>query len=211
MAKITVIPSTINPLTHLPTNTLYKKKVAAYARVSTLQEEQASSYEAQVDYYTKYIKSRPEWEFVDVYADDGITATNTKKRNGFKEMVADALEGKIDFIVTKSISRFARNTVDSLVTIRQLKAKGIEVYFEEQNIYSLDPKGELMITILASIAQEESRNISENVKWGKRKKCADGYTSLAYKNFLGYDKHPTDAKKGFIINEEQEKIVRMIY
>ena len=211
MAKITVIPSTINPFTHLPTNTLYKKKVAAYARVSTLQEEQASSYEAQVDYYTKYITKRPEWEFVKVYADDGRTATNTKKRNGFKDMIEDALNGKIDLIITKSVSRFARNTVDSLINARSLKAKGIEVFFEEQNLSSLDPQAELMLTILSSMAQEESRNISENVKWGKRKRCAEGYTAVGYKRFLGYDKHPTDAKIGFIINEEQSEIVKDIY
>jgi len=211
MAKVTVIPSKINPVTHMPTVGLTKRKVAAYARVSTLQEEQSSSYDAQVDYYTKLIKSKPEWEFVDIYTDEGISGTNTKKRDGFNRMIADALKGKIDFIITKSVSRFARNTVDSLVTIRELKAKGIEVFFEEQNIYTLDSKGELLLTIMASIAQEESRSISENVKWGKRKKLADGQVSLAYSQFLGYDKHPTDRLKGLIINEAEAEIVRTIY
>ena len=131
-----------------------KRRVAGYARVSTDSEEQQTSYEAQVDYYTRYIRSKPEWEFVNVYTDEGISATNTKKREGFNQMVRDALDGKIDLIVTKSVSRFARNTVDSLVTVRKLKEKGVEVYFEKENIYTLDSKGELLITIMSSLAQE---------------------------------------------------------
>lgn len=211
MQKITVIPSKINPITQLPKNSLYKRRVAAYARVSTLQEEQASSYEAQIDYYKKYINEKPEWDYVGIYTDKGITGTNRKYRNGFNQMIEDAINGKIDLIVTKSITRFARNTLDTISITRELKAKGVEIFFEEQNVYTLDSGGELLLTIMASIAQEESRNISENVKWGKRKKYNDGYATLAYKNFLGYDKHPTDSKKGFVINEEQAKIVRMIY
>ena len=119
--KVTTIPATINKFTASPINSTKKRRVAAYARVSTDQEEQLSSYEAQVDYYTNYIKSRDDWEFVSVYTDEGISATNTKKREGFKNMIADAKAGKIDLIVTKSVSRFARNTVDSLQTIRKLK------------------------------------------------------------------------------------------
>ena len=211
MQKITVIPSRINPITQLPKNSLYKRRVAAYARVSTLQEEQASSYEAQIDYYKKYINEKPEWDYVGIYTDKGITGTNRKYRNGFNQMIEDAINGKIDLIVTKSITRFARNTLDTISITRELKAKGVEIFFEEQNVYTLDSGGELLLTIMASIAQEESRNISENVKWGKRKKYNDGYATLAYKNFLGYDRHPTDSKKGFVINEEQAKIVRMIY
>lgn len=211
MAKVTIIPSKLNPITQLPNNALYKKRVAAYARVSTLQEEQVSSYEAQVDYYKKYIEERPEWEYVGIYTDKGITGTNRKYRTGFNQMIDDALNGKIDLIVTKSVTRFARNTLDTISITRELKSRGVEVFFEEQNVYTFDSSGELMLTILASIAQEESRNISENVKWGKRKKYNDGYTSLAYKHFLGYDKHPTDRKKGFIINEEQAEVVRLIY
>ena len=125
--SVTVIPSTINPLTHLSKVTMQKRRVAGYARVSTDSDEQFTSYEAQVDYYTRYIKHNPEWEFVKVYTDEGISGTNTKKRTGFNEMIADATSGKIDLIVTKSVSRFARNTVDSLVTIRKLKEKGVEV------------------------------------------------------------------------------------
>ncbi len=126
-----------------------------------------------MDYYTRFIQSKPEWEFVRVYTDEGISAVNTKKREGFNQMVRDALDGKIDLIVTKSVSRFARNTVDSLVTVRKLKEKGVEVYFEKENIYTLDSKGELLITIMSSLAQEESRSISENVTWGQRKRFAD--------------------------------------
>lgn len=185
-----------------------KRRVAAYARVSTDSDEQLSSYAAQVDFYTQHIRSNPEWEFVDVYMDEGISGTNTKKRDGFNRMIADAMEGKIDLILTKSISRFARNTVDTLTTVRKLKEKNIEVYFEKENIYTLDAKGEVMITIMSSLAQEESRSISENVTWGIRKSMADGKFSLAYKYFLGYEKGENGLPK---IVEEEAKIVRKIY
>ena len=121
--------------------------MAGYARVSTDSEEQQTSYEAQVDYYTQYIRSKPEWQFVEVYTDEGISATNTKKRDGFNRMIQDALDGKIDLILTKSVSRFARNTVDSLTTVRKLKDAGVEVYFEKENIWTLDSKGELLIPL----------------------------------------------------------------
>lgn len=120
------------------------------------------------------------------YTDEGITGTNTKKRDGFNQMVEDALNGQIDLIVTKSVSRFARNTVDTLTTVRKLKERGVEVYFEKENIYTLDSKGELLITIMSSLAQEESRSISENVTWGQRKRFADGKVSMPYSSFLGY-------------------------
>lgn len=157
-----------------------KAQVAAYARVSTDRDEQFTSYEAQIDYYTNYIKSRPDWEFVSVYSDEGKTGCNTRKREGFKNMVDDALDGKIDLIVTKSVSRFARNTVDSLTTIRKLKDKGVEAYFEKENIWTFDGKGELMLTIMSSLAQEESRSISENYVLGQRKlvRRRQGYRSL---------------------------------
>ena len=160
---ITVIPATKDKFTALPTASIAKRRVAAYARVSTDSDEQFTSYEAQIDYYTQYIKKRDDWEFVKVYTDEGISGTNTKRREGFNEMVADALAGKIDLIVTKSVSRFARNTVDSLVTVRKLKEHHVEVFFEKENIYTFDSKGELLITIMSSLAQEESRSISENV------------------------------------------------
>lgn len=206
--KVRVIPATINRTTSAPIDARVKRKVAGYARVSTEMEEQQSSYEAQVDYYTTYIQEREDWEFVKVYTDEGISATSTRHREGFQQMVADALAGKIDLIVTKSVSRFARNTVDSLSTIRQLKENGTEVYFEKENIWSFDSKGELLLTIMSSLAQEESRSISENVRWGQRKKINDGRFSLNYKHFLGYDKGPDG---GLVVNPEQAKIVRRIY
>lgn len=205
---ITVIPPTINPLTRTSTTSIEKRKVAAYARVSTDSEEQLTSYEAQIDYYTKYINRNREWQFVKVYTDEGITATNTKRRDGFNEMVADALAGKIDLIVTKSVSRFARNTVDSLTTVRELKANGVEVYFEKENIYTFDGKGELLITIMSSLAQEESRSISENVTWGQRKRFADGKVTMPFKHFLGYDRGEGGVP---VINEKEAEVVRLIY
>ncbi|RJX23832.1 MAG: recombinase family protein [Dethiobacter sp.] len=208
MASVRVIPATIRQNSAHGALRTAKRRTAAYARVSTDSEEQLTSYEAQVDYYTKYIKERADWEFVRVYTDEGISATNTKKRDGFKQMIADALDGKIDLIITKSVSRFARNTVDSLVTVRQLKEKGVEVYFEKENIYTLDSKGELLITIMSSLAQEESRSISENVTWGQRKRMADGKVSLPYGQFLGYEKGEDGLPK---IVESEAEIVRMIF
>ena len=206
--NVTVIPATRNLHTGIPTTSKAKRKVAGYARVSTDSDEQFTSYEAQVDYYTNYIKSRPEWEFVEVYTDEGISALNTKKRDGFNRMIADALNGKIDLIVTKSVSRFARNTVDSLTTVRKLKDKGVEVYFEKENIWTMDSKGELLITIMSSLAQEESHSISENVTWGQRKRFADGKVNMPYKQFLGYRKGADGLPE--IVPEEAE-IVRTIY
>lgn len=205
---VRIIPPTMNMVTHLPKTSTRKRRVAAYARVSTDSEEQLTSYEAQVSYYTDYINKRSDWEFVSVYADEGVSGCNTAKREGFNRMIKDALDGKIDLIVTKSVSRFARNTVDSLTTVRKLKEKGIEVYFEKENIYTLDSKGELLITIMSSLAQEESRSISENVTWGQRKRFADGKVSLPYKHFLGYKRGEDGLPE--IVPEEAE-IVRLIY
>lgn len=207
--KVTTIPATISRYTASPINSTKKRRVAGYARVSTDHEDQATSYEAQVDYYTNYIKSREDWEFVAIYTDEGISATNTKKREGFKAMIADALAGKIDLIITKSVSRFARNTVDSLTTVRKLKDEGIEIYFEKENIWTLDSKGELLITIMSSLAQEESRSISENVTWGQRKRMADGKVSFAYSRFLGLDKDKETGK--IVVNPEQAETVRLIF
>jgi len=209
--NVTVIPQRMRPITQMPLHTGRRRRVAAYARVSTDSEEQLTSYEAQVDYYTRYIHAKEEtddWEFVQVYTDEGISATNTKRRDGFNAMVRDALDGKIDLIITKSVSRFARNTVDSLTTVRKLKERGVEVYFEKENIYTLDSKGELLITIMSSLAQEESRSISENVTWGMRKRFADGKVSMPYKRFMGYRKG-TDGLPEIV--EEEAEVVRAIY
>ena len=205
---VTMIPATKNKFTALPTASIAKRRTAGYARVSTDSDEQFTSYEAQIDYYTKFIQARDDWEFVGVYTDEGISATNTKHRDGFNQMVQDALDGKIDLIVTKSVSRFARNTVDSLTTVRKLKEHGTEIYFEKENIFTFDSKGELLITIMSSLAQEESRSISENVTWGQRKRFADGKVSMPYKQFLGYEKGADGTP---VINEEEAAIVRLIY
>ena len=209
MAKtVTTIPATKNLFTISPIATTQRRKVAGYARVSTDSDEQFTSYEAQVDYYTQFIKSHADWHFVKVYTDEGISAVSTRNRNGFNEMVEDALAGKINLIVTKSVSRFARNTVDSLTTIRKLKDHGVECFFEKENIWTFDGKGELLITIMSSLAQEESRSISENVTWGHRKRMADGKVSLAYSTFLGYERGENG---GLVINQEEAKTVRQIY
>lgn len=207
MPKVTVIPSTINPITQIPIHVNQIKKVAAYARVSTNSDEQYTSYEAQVNFYQKYIQEKPDWEYTEVYADEGLSGTTTKKRTEFNRMIKDALNGKINLIITKSISRFARNTLDTISYVRKLKAKGIEVYFEKENLWTLDPKSELILTIMASIAQEESRSISQNVTWGKRVGFQEGKVSFAYKRFLGYKKE--DDK--IVIDEDQAVIVKMIY
>lgn len=133
MSRVTVIPAKLDRATFMPLDKPIKRRVAGYARVSTDSEEQLTSYEAQVSYYTDYIKKRADWEFVSVYTDEGISATNTKHRDGFNAMIADALAGRIDLIVTKSVSRFTRNTVDSLTTVRKLKEKGVEIYFEKES------------------------------------------------------------------------------
>ena len=183
-------------------------RAAAYARVSTDSDEQYTSFEAQVRYYTQLIESNPEYKFVKVYADEGISGTMLKKRKGFNEMLAAARRHEFDLLFTKSLSRFARNTVDSISAIRELKELGIDVYFEEQKLHTINATGELIITILSALAQEESRNISENVKWGIRKSFADGKVLIPYGNFLGYVK----GKDGTpVIDEEEAKVVKLIY
>ena len=206
--KITNMPATRAMYAPSSVQATRKLRVAAYARVSTDHEEQLTSYEAQVDYYTRYITSNPDWEFAGMYADEGISATSTAKRDGFKRMIQDALDGKFDRLLTKSVSRFARNTVDSLTMIRKLKEKGVGVTFEKENIDTLDSKGELLITLMSSLAQEESRSISENTTWGQRKRFSDGKVSLPYSHFLGYDRGENGEP---VINEEEAQIVRFIY
>ena len=164
----------------------HKKRVAAYVRVSMQSEDLLRSYVRQIEYYTKLIKSNPEWEFVQVFADKGITGTSTEKRDAFMQMLDECEKGNIQIILTKSISRFSRNTIDLLQTVRHLKDLGIEVRFEKENISSLSGDGELMLTILASFAQEESRNISENVKWGIRKRNEKGMNASGMRRILGY-------------------------
>lgn len=183
-------------------------RVCAYARVSTDDEDQKNSYKAQVNYYTKRIKEHEDWEFVDVYTDEGITGTNTLKRTGFNKMIKTCKEGKIDIILTKSVSRFARNTVDSLKTCRDLKHRGIGVIFESDHINTLKDDVEMPLTFAASRAQEESRSISDNVKWGFKRKFENGGYMLATSKFLGYDR---DENGELAINEAEAEIVRKIY
>ena len=208
MPNVTKIPATLGRYTAQPIDTPVKRKVCAYARVSTDHEEQLTSYEAQVSYYTEYIKKHDDWEFIKVYADEGISGCSTKGRLGFQSMVKDALAGRFDLIITKSVSRFARNTVDSLSTIRKLKEHNVECYFEKENIWSFDGKCELLLSIISSISQEESRSISENVKWGHRKRMADGKVSVPFSRFLGYDKGEDG---NLVINEKEAETVRLIY
>lgn len=205
--KVTKIDATIK-IASFDGGIVKKRRVAAYARVSTAAEEQETSLAAQRDYYEQYIKENKDWEFVGIYYDDGISGLSFRNRDGFNRMIRDALDGKIDLILTKSLSRFARNTVDTLTTIRKLKAANIEVYFEKENIYTLDSKGEFLITIMSSIAQEESRSISENVTWGTRKRFADGKYHVPYDAFLGYEK---GADGSLQIVEEEAATVRLIY
>lgn len=183
-------------------------RVAAYCRVSTKQEEQLNSYEVQVKHYTERIQSELKWTLVGIYADKGITGTSVKKRDEFNKMIRKCKQGKIDMIITKSIARFARNTVDCLTHTRMLKDLGVDVYFEEQGIHSTDPGAEFYITIYGSIAQSESENISANVKWGKAQSARDGKVSFHYKNFLGYRRGENGQPE---IDPEQAAIVRLIY
>jgi DNA invertase Pin-like site-specific DNA recombinase len=153
MANVTMIPARANRRIKREEKVeVPKTKVAAYCRVSTDTDEQATSYEMQVEHYTEVITKNPDWELAGIYADDGISGTNTKKREDFNRMIDDCMVGKIDMIITKSISRFARNTLDCLQYIRQLKDKGIAVFFEKENINTMDTKGELLLTIMASLA-----------------------------------------------------------
>lgn len=185
-----------------------KLKVAAYCRVSTDSDEQAGSYEMQVQHYTEYIGRNKEWELAGIYTDDGISGTNTKKREGFNEMIDDCMAGKVDMIITKSISRFARNTIDCLKYVRQMREKNIAIIFEKENINTLEASGELLLTIMASLAQQESASLSQNVKLGLQFRYQEGKVLVNHEHFLGYTK---DDEGNLIIDEDEAKIVRRIY
>ena len=206
--SITVIPAKEPTIMVNGQQIELKKKVAAYCRVSTDQEEQLSSYENQMRYYTELITRNPDYEMVDIYADESISGTNTKKRDDFNRMSADCRAGKIDLIITKSISRFARNTLDCLNYVRELKDLGIGIIFEKENINTLDAKSEVLITILSSLAQDESRSISENSTWGIRRRFEQGQHKMSTKRFLGYD---SDEEGNLIVNRPQAKIVIRLY
>ena len=185
-----------------------KKRVAAYCRVSTDSEEQLNSYEAQKSYYTQKIADSPDWEMAGIYADEGISGTSMKKRTEFKKMITACKRGRIDLIITKSLSRFARNTGDCLETVRLLKANGIGVYFEKENINTLTESSEFLITLFSGFAQAESESLSKNVAWGWRKSAEAGNVYFQYKRMLGYRKG-TDGQPEIV--PEEAKIIRRIY
>ena len=186
-----------------------KKRVAAYCRVSTDSEEQLNSYEAQKSYYTQKIEDSPDWEMAGIYADEGITGTSLKKRTEFKKMITACKRGHIDLIITKSLSRFARNTVDCLETVRLLKANGIGVYFEKENINTLTESSEFLITLFSGFAQAESESLSKNVAWGKAKSAEAGKVTFQYKKMLGYRRGADGQPE--IVPEEAEVIKRIYH
>lgn len=201
---------TINPTisSTADSNRCRQIRVVAYCRVSTKQEEQLNSYETQVKHYTEKIRSEPKWKLVEIFADKGITGTSVKNRDEFNKMIRLCKKKKVDMIITKSISRFARNTLDCLKYTRLLKSLGVDVFFEEQGIHSMDSGAEFYITIYGSIAQSESENISANVKFGKAQSAREGNATFHYKNFLGYRKG-ADGKPE--IEPEGAETVKMIY
>ena len=199
---VEVIPATWNP-TDESSREIRKLRVAAYCRVSTELEQQQSSYDIQIEYYTRHIMQNPNWIFVGVFADDGRSATNTFRRYDFNQLMDQCLKGKVDMIITKSISRFARNTVDCISWVRKLKEKNVAVYFEKENLNTLDDSTEMILTILSSQAQEESRAISTNVKWGYARKFEKGESTR--QRSYGFRKAPTGE---MCIVEEEAAVIR---
>jgi site-specific DNA recombinase len=208
MGNITIIPARRTMGNNVKQAEKPKLRVAAYCRVSTDTEEQETSYETQVSHYTEYINSHLDWQLAGIFADDGISGTNTKKREQFNKMIDECIAGNIDMVITKSISRFARNTLDCLKYIRQLKEKNIAVWFEKENINTMDAKGEVLITIMASLAQQESQSLSQNVKLGIQYRYQQGKVQVNHNRFLGYTK---DENGNLVIDPEQAEVVRRIY
>ena len=199
---VEVIPATWNP-TDESAGEIRKLRVAAYCRVSTELEQQQSSYDIQIEYYTRHIMQNPNWIFAGVFADDGRSATNTFRRDDFNQLMNQCMKGKVDMVITKSISRFARNTVDCISWVRKLKEKNVAVYFEKENLNTLDDSTEMILTILSSQAQEESRAISTNVKWGYARKFEKG-ESTGQRSY-GFRKAPTGE---MCIVEEEAAVIR---
>lgn len=206
--NITVIPARKRVGNTIKAQEKPKLRVAAYCRVSTDSDEQATSYEAQVEHYTQFIKKNSEWELAGIFADDGISGTNTKKREEFNRMIEECMAGNIDMIITKSISRFARNTLDCLKFIRELKEKNISVFFEKENINTMDSKGEVLLTIMASLAQQESQSLSQNVKLGLQYRYQNGEVQVNHNRFLGYTK---DEDGNLVIDSVEAEVVKRIY
>ena len=192
-----------------------KRRVVIYARVSTEHEAQISALENQIDWYKPILAARPEWELVGQYIDEGITGTSAEKRPQFMKMIRDAKQKKFDMIITREVSRFARNTVDTLKYTRELKAKGVEVYFLNDNIKTFDGDGELRLTIMATLAQDESRKTSVRVKSGQLTSMQNG-TFYGNGNILGYRRHEVKIDGGkkqvdFLIDPEQAETVRLMF
>jgi DNA invertase Pin-like site-specific DNA recombinase len=206
--NVTVIPAIKRVGNNKNGESKPKIRVAAYCRVSTDSDEQATSYDIQIEHYTNFIQKNPEWELAGIFADDGITGTNTKKREEFNRMIDECMDGNVDMIITKSISRFARNTLDCLKYIRQLKDKNIAVFFEKENINTMDSKGEVMLTIMASLAQQESQSLSQNVKMGIQYRYQQGEIQVNHNRFLGYTKNEN---KQLVIDPEGAEIVKRIF
>ena len=183
-----------------------KKRVAAYCRVSTDMKSQEESFETQVSYYRSYIERNDEWVLAGLYADGGVSATGAAKRPEFMRMIADAMEGKIDLILVKSISRFSRNVVDCQVYVQQLRSKGVEVRFEKERLSSLDASSEMIFSMMAAIAQDESRSISQNIRWGYEKRFAQGIHHMGSNQVLGYDE-----VDGVMTPNEDAWIVKMAF
>lgn len=183
-------------------------RVCAYCRVSSDSSGQMESFNTQVAYYTGYINNRPEWELAGIYADGGTSGTGREQRTEFNRLLKDCEHGKIDLIITKSISRFARNTADCLEAVRFLKSLGVAVYFERENINTMDAESELILSILSSIAQEESRSISENIRWSVQKRFRQGKVRVTTSRFLGYD---SNEKGELVINPAEAEIVKRIF
>lgn len=205
-SNVTIIPAKAQ--TEINRDKYHQLRVAAYCRVSTEQEEQQNSYQVQIAYYTDLINKKKEWTLAGIFADEGISGTQTKKRTEFNRMIRMCKNKKIDLVITKSISRFARNTVDCLEYVRQLKDLGIGVIFEKENINTLTMTSEFMISLYGSFAQAESESISKNVSWGKEKACREGKVQFQYKYLLGYKKG-ADGKPEIV--PEEAEIVRLIY
>lgn len=196
------------PIIQSPPEKRRKERVAAYCRVSTQAEEQLHSLAAQREFYEKSLSGNSEVEFVGIYADEGISGTRTRNRTQFLALIQDCRDGKVDRILTKSVSRFGRNTVDTLIFTRELRSLGVDVFFEKENLHSISPEGELLLTLMAALAESESVSMSDNIKWGKRYRYKQGLvTALAISNIYGYCK-----KNGEIaVNEDEAVIVRRIY
>lgn len=208
MATVTMIPARMAVGARKRSEEVPNLRVAAYCRVSTETDEQATSYEAQIEHYTDYIEKHPGWKLAGIYADDGISGTNTKKREEFNRLIDDCMDGKVDMVITKSISRFARNTLDCLKYIRKLKEKNIAVFFEKEAINTLDAKGEVLLTIMASLAQQESQSLSQNVRLGLQYRYQQGKVQVNASRFLGYDK---DENGNLVINPAEAEVVKRIY